>query len=291
VSPTTAGFYQSFELVSGEPLVDGDSIEIEIADVEHEGRGVDCDETRTDNFTFSPTDEAVGLSDGLVVAPIADTTVPAAEITDLELNSLAGEIGSLDIPVTTDVEIAAVIDVLLTAEERLRIATTETSLALCAAWSVDGPLAADLVWEFNRVEVSRIPLQAVDGRIGTCVPPGEGAFQEGAYQAYLKRGEVISPVQTFTVGREETQLAFVNDTGVEICEVGFSPTLTNFYTFFSFGDSTEFDAPLAVDEAFTIVAPFIESDIKARDCDGNDVAESFDIPPTDQTLKLSTGRV
>jgi hypothetical protein len=290
VSPTTAGFYQPFELTSGEPLADGESIQIDVADVEQEGRGVDCDDGFTDSFVFTPTEGAIGLADGLAVAPVTETTVAPAEITDLELSTLVGQIGSLDIPVTTDDEIASVIDVLLTADERLRIATTDTSLALCAAWSTDGPLVADIVWEFNKQEVTRVPSQSVDGRIGACVPPGSDAFQEGAYQAFLQRGEIISPVQTFTVGRQETLLSFVNDTGVEICEVGFSPSLTNFYTFYNFGDSTEFDAPLALDEGFTIAAPFIENDIKARDCEGNDVSEAFTIPPTDQTLSLSTGR-
>jgi hypothetical protein len=290
VSPTTAGFYQSFELTTGEPLADGESIDIDVAEVEQEGRGIDCNEDPLTTFVFTPADGEIGLSDGLPIVAVPETTEPPAEITDLELSNIEGGIGSLNIPVTTDEEIAAVIDVLLTAEERLPIATTDTSLALCVAWTVDGPLVADIVWEFNKQEVTRIPSQPVDGRIGTCVPPGSDSFQEGAYQAYLQRGDFISPVQTFTVGREETLLSFVNDTGVEICEVGFSPSLTNFYTFYSFGDSTEFEAPLALDEGFTIAAPFIENDIKARDCAGEDVSEAFTIPPTDQTLNLTTGR-
>ncbi len=107
---------------------------------------------------------------------------------------------------------------------------------------------------------------------------------------YLQRGDFVSAVETFTVGRVQTQLAFRNDTGVAICEVGFSPNLTNWYTFFEFAESADFDSALDPDAAFTIVAPLIENDIQARDCDGNVVAENFDIPPTDQTLNLSTGR-
>jgi hypothetical protein len=290
VSPTTAGFFQPFELTSGDPLADGEAIVIDVAEVEHEGRAVGCDDEPLGSFFFTPADGDIKLSDGSLVVVVPPTTEPPAEITDLELVSLDGQITSLDVPVTSDDEEAAVIDVLLTAEGGLPVATTETSLALCAAWTTGGPLVADIVWEFNRVEVTRIPVQAVDGQVGTCVPPGSDTFQEGAYQAYLQRGEVISSVQTFTVGREETQLAFVNDTGVEVCEVGFSPSLTNFYTFYDFGESADFETSLAVGEGFTIVAPFIENDIKARDCSGNDVSEAFGIPPTDQTLNLSTGR-
>ena len=40
----------------------------------------------------------------------------------------------------------------------------------------------------------------------------------------------------------------------------------------------------------TIVAPFIENDIRGRDCEGNNVSEALDIPPTDQTLSLTTGQ-
>ncbi len=152
-----------------------------------------------------------------------------------------------------------------------------------------GPLEADVVWEFNRAEILRAPVSTVDGGIGSCIPPGGAQFDEGAYQVYLQRGDFISAVETFTVGRVQTQLAFRNDTGVAICEVGFSPNLTNWYTFYEFAESADFDAALDPDAAFTIVAPFIENDIQARDCDGNVVAESFGIPPTDQTLDLSTG--
>ena len=97
-------------------------------------------------------------------------------------------------------------------------------------------------------------------------------------------------VETFTVGRVQTQLAFRNDTGVSICSVGFSPSLTNWYTYFEFAESADFESALDPGAAFTIVAPLIENDIQAVDCDGNAVAENLGIPPTDQTLNLSTGR-
>lgn len=298
VGPSSAGFFQAFELTAGTPLLDGESIDIDVADVEHEVRGRDCGDEPLDSFFFVPSDDVVGLVAGEVVAPSTTTTTttsttsaPAAEaISDIAFIGLDGEIGSLDIPIGSDAEEATVIDVLATSDERFPIATTETSIALCAAWEVPGLLEADIVWEFNRAEIARIPSTSVDDRIGVCIPPGGDEFDEGAYQVYLRRGELISRIETFTVGREETQLAFVNDTDVAICEVGFSPNLTNFYTFFTFADSSDFDEALAPGESFTFVAPFIENDIRARDCDGNSVSEAFDIPPTDQTLDLSTGR-
>ncbi len=296
VGPTSAGFYQAFELPSGEPLAPGDSILIDVADVEHEARGLDCDGEPRESFFFTPTDGDVSLTDGSLIELVPETTTtttttapPVVELTDFELNSLDGEIGSLDVAIASPAEQAVVLDILASSEERLRLATTDTSLALCAAWPVDGALAADVVWEFNRVEVARLPATVVDGVIGVCVPPGGAEFDEGAYQAYLQRGEIISSVETFTVGREETQLAFRNDTGMEICEVGFSPNLTNWYSFYEFAESSDFEGALQPGDTFTIVAPFIENDIRARDCDGNNVSEAFDIPPTDQLLNLTTG--
>ena len=282
--PTPAGFYQTFELASGASLPVGDSILFDVAAVEHEARAVDCDDNPLESFFFTPSGEDVNLSTGELTNP------PPADISDLEFVALDGEIGSLDLAVTSPDDVAEVLDILLTAEDRLRIATTDTALTLCVGWDVPGALEADIVWEFNRVEVARIPAVAEDGRIGGCVPPGGAEFDEGAYQAYLSRGELISTVETYTVGREETQLAFVNDTGVEICEVGFSPTLTNFYTFFVFAESSEFEGALAPGDSFTIVAPFIESDIRGRDCEGNNVSEAFGIPPTDQVLNLTDGQ-
>ena len=92
------------------------------------------------------------------------------------------------------------------------------------------------------------------------------------------------------MGRVETQLAFRNDTGIAICEVGLSPSLTNWYTFFEFAQAADFESALEPGAAFTITAALIENDVQARDCGGNVVAENFDISPTDQTLNLSSGR-
>jgi hypothetical protein len=288
VAPTAAGFYQPYLLPGGVALLDGEVIIIDIADVEHEARAVGCDGVESDPVTFIPSDDPVSLSTGAIIPP---TTVPPPQITDAEVAEIDGEIGSLDtriVPGSTDE--AVVFDLLLTSTAALPIAGTDPTLTLCAAWNVPGPLEADVVWEFNRAEIARFPVTTTAGGIGYCIPPGGAQFDEGAYQVYLQRGDFISAVETFTVGRVQTQLAFRNDTGVAICEVGFSPNLTNWYTFFEFAESADFDSALEPGAAFTIAAPLIENDIQARDCDGNVVAENFDIPPTDQTLNLSTGR-
>ncbi len=288
VAPVTAGAYQFYRLADGAPLLDGEVLIIDVADVDHRVRAVACDGSEFAPVTFTPSDDPVSLATGVV---IPSTTVPPAQITDSDLDALDGEIGSLDIsvpPGSTDE--AIVFDLLRTAENRLPIATTDPTVTLCAAWNVPGPLDADVVWEFNRAEIARIPKTAVDGGIGSCIPPAGARFSEGAYQVYLQRGDIISEVETFTVDRVETQLAFRNDTGVAICRVGFSPNLTNWYTFLEFADVSDFESALEPGAGFTIVAPFIENDIQARDCDDNIVAENFDIPPTDQTLSLSTGQ-
>ena len=287
-APVTTGFYQPYELADGAPLLDGEIIIVDLADVEQEARAVACDGTEFDPVTFMPSDDPVSLTTGAVIPP---TTVPPPQITDTEVAEIDGAIGSLDTPISPgSTEEAIVFDLLRTSTDPLPIATTEPTVTLCAAWNVPGPLDADVVWEFNRVEIARFPVTAVDGGVGNCIPPGGARFDEGAYQVYLQRGDFISAVETFTAGRAQTQLAFRNDTGVSICEVGFSPNLTNWYTFFEFAESADFESALEPGAAFTIVAPLIENDIQARDCDGNVVSENFDIPPTDQTLDLSTGR-
>jgi hypothetical protein len=287
LGPTTSGFYQSFELTSEEPIVIGESIIIDVADVEHEARGVDCSEATQESIFFLPSDDPVGLVSGISVPATTDSP---AFLSDDELRSIDGEVGSLDTAIEPgSAAEAAVFDVLLNPEGSFRLASTDPSLTLCGAWNVPGPLEADVVWEFNRSEIARFPVTAVGGSIGLCVPPGDASFGEGAYQVYLQRGDVVSAVETFTVGREETLLAFTNDTSSAICEVGFSPNLTNWYSFFVFAESSAFEGALEPGEAFTIAAPFIENDIQARDCDGEVVSEVFDIAPTDQTLSVSTG--
>lgn len=293
VGPTSASFYQPFELTSGEPLVTGDSIIIDIADVEHEARGIDCNGQTLDPVVFLPSDDPVSLSTGeiLPATTTTTTTTPPPQITDDEVAAIDGAVGSLDTAISpgSDEE-AAVFEVLRGADAEFPIARPDPAVTLCAAWNVPGPLEAEVVWEFNRVEIARVAVTAVDGAIGNCIPPAGAQFDEGAYQVYLQRGDFISQVETYTAGRIQTQLAFRNDTGVAICRVGFSPNLTNWYTFYPFAESSDFESALEPGEAFTIVAPFIENDIQARDCDNNVVAESFDIPPTDETLNLSTGR-
>ena len=288
VSPVSTGFYQPYQLADGVPLLDGEIIIIDLADVEQEARAVGCDGTEFDPVVFTPSDDPVSLSTGAVVPA---TTIPPPQITDAELAAVDGEIGSLETPIPPgSPDEAIVFDLLRTATEQLPIATTDPTVTLCAAWNVPGPLEADVVWEFNLVEIARFPVTTVDGGIGNCIPPGGAQFDEGAYQVYIQRDGLKSAVETFTVGRVQTQLAFRNDTGVSICEVGFSPSLTNWYTYFEFAESADFESALDPGAAFTIVAPLIENDIQARDCDGNIVAENLGIPPTDQTLNLSTGR-
>jgi hypothetical protein len=287
LGPVTSGFYQTFELATDEPVAIGESIIIDIADVEHEARGVDCSGTAQESVFFLPSDGPVSLVSGALDPP---TSAPAAFISDAELQSLGGEVASVDVTITPgSPEEDAVFTVLRDPDSDLRLATTDPSLTLCAAWNVPGLLEAEIVWEFNRNEIARFPITAANGGIGLCVPPGGATFGEGTYQVYLQRGGIFSAVETFTVGREQTQLAFVNDTGVPICEVGFSPNLTNWYSFFEFSESSAFGAPLEPGQAFTIAAPLIESDIQSRDCDGDLVSEVFDIAPTDQTLSLNTG--
>jgi len=291
LAPTAAGFFQSFEVNGGEAIIPGDSILIDIADVEHEIRSVDCDGNPADSFFATPVPDPISVTSGAAVPPTTTEPPPPPQITDGELGDVNGEIGSLDVAVPTgSTDEAIVIDLLLDPETSLRIATEEQSLALCAAWDVAGPLEAEMVWEFNRAVIARFPVSTEGGRVGRCIPPGGAAFDEGAYQVYLERGDFLSEVETFTVGRAQTQLAFRNDTGVAVCRVGFSPNLTNWYTFFVFAENADFEESLEPGEAFTIVAPFIENDIRAFDCDGNQVAEATDIPPTDQTLDLTTGR-
>jgi len=288
VAPLSVGFFQPFELPDGEPLVDGSTIIFDIADIEHEARGVDCNGDALDSVTFLPSVDPISLSSGASVPP---TTVPPPQITDAEVSAIDGAVGSLDTVVEPgSADEAVVFEILRGADSEFPIARTDPSLTLCAAWNVPGPLEAEVVWEFNRVEIARIAVTAVDGAIGNCIPPAGAQFDEGAYQVYLQRGDFISQVETYTAGRDQTQLAFRNDTGVAICRVGFSPNLTTWYTFFEFAASADFEGALQPGAAFTIVAPFIENDIQARDCDDNIVSEAFDIPPTDQTLNLTNGQ-
>ncbi|MGB3735884.1 MAG: hypothetical protein WA964_13065, partial [Ilumatobacter sp.] len=291
LAPTAAGFFQSFEVNGGEPLVPGDSILIDIAETEHEIRGIDCAGMGAESFFASPGPDPISLAAGAAVPPSTTEPPPPPEITDVDLLDVDGDVASFDVAVPngSDDE-QVVIELLIDPENSLRIATDEQSLALCAAWDLAGPLDGEIVWEFNRSVIARFPVSTDGGAVGRCIPPGGTAFDEGAYQVYLERGDVQSQVETFTVGRIQTQLGFRNDTGVAVCRVGFSPNLTNWYTFFEFADSEDFDESVDPGDGFTIVAPFIENDIRAFDCDGNQVAEALDIPPTDQTLDLSTGQ-
>lgn len=286
LSPLTAGFFQSFEPDSGEPLADRDSIVLDVADVMHEMRAVDCDGSRFETVTVLPSSEPVSLSTGDVVTAPAD---PRPAFADAELEELDGRIGSLDTavePGAADELIA--FDVLRDPSARLPVASTDPAVRLCAAWNIPGELQADVVWQFNGDEINRAPTVAVGDGIGSCIPPFGEAFPAGSYQVFLERDGVSSRVQTFTVGRVETQISLLNDTPVEICAVGFSPSLTNFYTYFDVDNSTDFEDVVQPGATFTIPAPFIESDFQALDCAGAVVAESFDIAPTGETVTLVT---
>ena len=150
---------------------------------------------------------------------------------------------------------------------------------------------AAVVWEFNQVESARQVVDSVDGTVGAGIEQQGELFRIGSYQVYLAGlNTVTDDAASFTVGREQAEVAFLNDTGVELCEVGFSPTLTNYYTTYLLFDDEGNPDTFAVDSIFTIEAPVAEVDIRTLDCDGNIVTEVLEVQPTAQVDAVSTGQ-
>jgi hypothetical protein len=180
LGPVTSGFYQTFELTTAEPIAIGESIIADIADIadiEHEARGADCSGTARESVFFLPSDDPISLVSSALAPP---TTDPPAFISDAELQSLDGEIGSVDVTITPgSPEEDAVLTVLRDPDSDLRLATTDPSLTLCAVWNVPGPLEAEVVWEFNRKEIARLPIAAANGGVGLCVPPARRHLLSG----------------------------------------------------------------------------------------------------------------
>ncbi|MEM9041059.1 MAG: hypothetical protein AAGD33_14265 [Actinomycetota bacterium] len=282
IAPTTTGYFEPFFDGSTDVYVPVDGIvSVPLAAVEHEARGVPCGASPLDGFFFEPGGGELRLSDGGPVGPepVDDETLIAAF-------GLIGSSPQLLDEAGQNVLASDVLD----PDAPLVVASTEPSRTLCAVYELPAPFSGVMVWEFNGVELIRNPIAVAGGTVVDCIPPGGDTHGEGAYQAYLDRDSILSGVATFTVGRDQTALSFVNDTGVEICDVGFSPDLTNFYTIYSFLGSDAFGDPLTPGETFQITAPFIENDIRAIDCDGTTVSENFSIPPTDATVSLQTGQ-
>ncbi|MEP4648615.1 MAG: hypothetical protein ABJ314_00395, partial [Ilumatobacter sp.] len=281
VAPAPALSFSVFEF--NPPLADGEEIVIGVADVELAAQSVDCDGNVLQEFTFTPTADNVGMAAGAVTSSIPATTPD-------ELVESFGRLESFDRPLPPSPEqVAAITDIALNSDVG-RIATLDRSLTMCAGFVVPGRFEGDMVWEFNEAVIAVLPVVSDDqGVVGTCITPGGEAFDVGSYQAYLDTPEASSRVQSFTVGRAETVLTFVNDTDAELCEVGFSPLLTRFYSPYFFLDENGVDDPLLPTETFTIPAPLAEVDIEVRDCDGNQVAEARAVAPTDQVVSLLTG--
>lgn len=282
IAPTTTGYFEPYFDSSSDVYVPIDgAVTVPLAAVEHEARAVPCGDDPVDGFFFQPGAGELRLSDGAPVGP--------EPVDDETLTSAFGLIGSSP-QLLDDVGQDALVSGVLDPDAPLIVASPEPSRTLCAVYELPAPFEGVVVWEFNGVELVRNPVSAGAGAVVDCIPPGGDTHGEGAYQAYLDRDSVRSGVATYTVGRDQTALSFVNDTGLEICDVGFSPDLTNFFTIYSFLGSEAFGDPLTPGETFQITAPFIENDIRALDCDGNTVAENFSIPPTNAIVSLQTGQ-
>jgi hypothetical protein len=166
----------------------------------------------------------------------------------------------------------------------------DRSLTLCAGFITAGTFDGEMVWEFNEVIIARLPVvDDEQGVVGSCITPGGEVFDTGSYQAYLDTPGATSRVQSFTIGRAEALLTFINDTDVELCEIGFSPLLTRFYSPYFFFDENGEEDPFPINETFTIPAPLAEVDIEVSDCAGNEVGEVRAVAPTDQVVSVSTG--
>ncbi|MFK8026330.1 MAG: hypothetical protein AB8G26_20415 [Ilumatobacter sp.] len=278
---STASTFELFE--ANPPIVPGGTLTIDVADVRHAVRTLGCDESDapSEEALFDPIDGAINLSTG-------EAAVPELDAEGFE--ALSGQIESFEAVLTPEEQAAAVLDI-AGRDFFGRIASPDSSATLCSGWFVGNEVQAAVVWEFNQVEIARQVVDSVDGTVGACIEQQGELFRIGSYQVYLAGlGTVTDDAASFTVGREQAEIAFRNDTGVELCEVGFSPTLTNYYsTYLLFDDDGNPDT-FAVDSIFTIEAPVAEVDIRTLDCDGNVVTEVLDVPPTDQVVAVSTGQ-
>lgn len=281
VAPTAASFFSVFEF--NPPVAEDAELVIDVPNVELEAQAVLCDGEVLALFRFTPTADVIGIAAG-------DATPAVPPTTPEELFDSFGRLQSFDRPIPTGPERRAAITDIAVGNDVGRIATLDRSLTLCAGFIVPGTFDGEMVWEFNEIIIARLPVVADEqGVAGSCITPGGDAFDTGSYQAYLDTPEASSQVETFTVGRAETVLTFLNDTGVEICELGFSPLLTRFYTSYFFLDDNGEDDPFPLNETFTLPAPLAEVDIEVRDCAGNQVSEARAVAPTDQVVSVTTG--
>lgn len=159
VAPVAASCYQTIEPF--DPLADGDTITIELADVEHDVRPVDCDDNELEAVFFTPSDDVVSLSTGLSGPP---ETPPPPEITDEELALVEGLVGSFDVAVDPgSADEVALVDELIAPGPPLPIAAEDSSITLCSAWFTGGPFEGEAVWEFNGEFFNREPTDLVEG--------------------------------------------------------------------------------------------------------------------------------
>ncbi len=281
VAPAVALSFSVFRF--NPALDDGQETVIAVPNVELEAESYDCDGNILQTFTFTPTTDNVGMATGAVTSSIPPTTPE-------ELAETFGRLETYDRPLSPGAEQTAAISDIAVNSDVGRIATLDRALTMCGGFIVPGTFDGEMVWEFNEAIIARLPVVDDDqGVVGSCITPGGEAFDTGSYQTYLDTPEAISRVQSFTVGRAETLLTFVNDTGAELCEIGFSPLLTRFYSPYFFFDENGDEEPLLPNETFTIPAPLAEVDIEVRDCDDNQVTESRAVAPTDQVVSVLTG--
>jgi hypothetical protein len=207
---------------------------------------------------------------------------PPPPITDDQLFEVWGDIAS-NATVLDAAAQAAQIDQLANGTVDFPVATTDMSHTICHGYVVPGPFDGEIVLEFNREIVAADPVSTMGGVVGLCYVEPAG-FPEGSFQGYLRRGEVRSYASTVTIGRAPVGLRFFNDLDVEVCDLGISSNLTNYYDWWTF------DIPLAPGEWFQIEAALIENDVMVLDCEGNEASVLSNIPPTDKLLNLSNGQ-
>ncbi len=133
-----------------------------------------------------------------------------------------------------------------------------------------------ITWQFAGETVQSTVAAATSPGVGSCLTNDGDPLAAGSYQVFASNSDLseVGLVTTFVVGANEIIQSFVNNTDVDICEVGVAPIDTGYYESF-----VAEGGPLAPGELVDIPIATVEQDLSALFCDGTE-AGAFPFVPS-----------
>ncbi len=177
----------------------------------------------------------------------------------------------------------SMIESLISTRQVVAVAHPTAVSAICAGIPVDVDLSFDIVWEFGGDEVSRTPVDAAPPGAGGCIENGDDPLPAGSYQVYAlgTAADDVGYATTFVVGANEVAQSFVNNSDVDICDIGLGPIDTGFYELF-----VSRGGPIPPGDTIIIDVASVEYDLRAASCDGDVLGDLSFLPDafSDQPL-------